>query len=201
MTLIKICGITNKDDALYAASLGVDMLGFVFYSKSPRYVSPKQAKDIISSLPETIKTVGVFVDESPDKVKTIINECRLDYAQFHGNEDPAYVNQFKDIAIKAFRVRQGFNKDMIKDYKVYAFLFDTFSKHAFGGTGETFDWNAIKGITDNCRIILSGGLNPKNVKDAVMKVRPFAVDTSSGVESSPGKKDHDKIAEFIRNVK
>lgn len=202
MVKVKVCGITNLEDALASFLYGADAIGFVFYKKSSRYISPKKAANISAILPKRISRVGVFVDEKAEKVKEAARACRLDMLQFHGNESPAYCRKFKGYkVIKAFRVEERIDPDEVRRYKTYAYLFDTYSKSNPGGTGEKFNWKLlaqtakIKGI-----IFLSGGLNSGNVRKAVKLLKPDWVDASSLLESKPGKKDHKKIKEFIERA-
>ena len=189
---IKICGITNPRDAEAAVELGVDALGFIF-AKSPRQVDPQKALSIITSLPPFIKTLGVFVNEAPKKIQEIVAYCGLDMIQFHGDEDPGICQDFMPQAIKAFQLRDHATLEQIKPYqgKVRAVLFDTYSTEKRGGTGKTFDWSlAVEGKAFGIPVILSGGLSPFNIKEAIATVKPYAVDVNSGVEERPGKKDH-----------
>lgn len=202
MVKVKVCGITNLEDALASFLYGADAIGFVFYKKSSRYISPKKAANISAILSKRISRVGVFVDEKAEKVKEAARACRLDMLQFHGNESPAYCRKFKGYkVIKAFRVDKRIDPDEVRRYKTYAYLFDTYSKSNPGGTGEKFNWKLlaqtakIKGI-----IFLSGGLNSGNVRKAVKLLKPDWVDASSLLESKPGKKDHKKIKEFIERA-
>ena len=203
MTMVKICGITNKRDAAFSYSCGADFLGFVFYNKSRRYVTPAKAKEIIRDLPRGVQKVGVFVNESAQSVRKIAKICGLDILQFHGDETPAYLSQFKGYKIiKAIRVREKLALDALRAFRPDYFLFDTFHKDAFGGSGKTFDWKLLKSFKKaKIPFFVSGGLTPKNVSALIIKIRPFAVDVSSGVESKPGKKDHAKIKGFIKTVK
>ena len=200
---IKICGITNPRDAEAAVELGVDALGFIF-AKSPRQIDPQEARDIIMMLPPFIKTLGVFVNEDAEKIREIVAFCGLDMIQFHGDEAPGVCQDFMPHAIKAFQLQDHANLEQIKPYqgKVRAVLFDTYSKEKRGGTGKTFDWNlAVKGKAFGIPVILSGGLSPFNIKEAIATVKPYAVDVNSGVEERPGKKDHalmKQIFEVIR---
>jgi len=195
MTRIKICGITSREDALAAVECGADALGFVF-AESSRQIAPDRAGDIIASLPPMVTTVGVFVDESHRRVREIALRCHLNALQFHGNESPAYCRGFYRKVIKAFRVRDGSIARDLAGYDVDACLLDS---PAGGGTGRTFDWELVRGITG--RIILAGGLTPDNVAEAIQRVRPYAVDVSSGVESEPGKKDRRLMEKFVRQVR
>ena len=199
---IKICGITRSEDALAAADLGTDAIGFVF-APSPRRVSPDKAREIVMALPPLVQTVGVFVDEDPEKVLSIAALCRLDMLQFHGKESPDYCRRFGQRVIKAMRVH---GPDSLKGCSEYAggvdaFLLDTYVRGQQGGTGRTFDWDLALDAKRFGRIILAGGLNPDNVTAAIAAVNPYAVDTSSGLEQEPGIKDHEKMARFIQIVR
>ncbi|MFH1645401.1 MAG: phosphoribosylanthranilate isomerase [Candidatus Omnitrophota bacterium] len=205
MTKVKICGITNSEDAIIAQEAGVDFLGFIF-AKSPRQISIDSAKEILSELSSDVKTVGVFVDEDKDTLGKIVQQLpRLDYLQLHGNESTDYCDLFKQRGIiKAFRIKDNNSIDEIAAYKdrVNMVLLDTFSKESYGGTGKVFDWDIAKDAAKyEIPIILSGGLNPDNVEDAVKVAQPYMVDVSSGVESSPGKKDQVLVRQFIETVK
>jgi len=203
MTKIKVCGITNLEDALCAARCGAYFLGFIFYKKSKRYVSPAKAASIIKALPKKIIKVGVFVNEKLEIVKKIAKVCGLDLLQFHGDETPAYLNGFRGYKIiKVVRVKDEASLEHLKKYPCSIFLFDTFKKDKFGGTGEIFDWGFLKSLKALKKpFIVSGGLSPENVGLLVRQVRPFGVDVSSGVEISPGKKDHQLIKKFIDAVR
>lgn len=203
MAKIKICGITNKQDAIEASNLGVDMLGFVLYKKSKRYVEPKTIRDIANELPGTIAKVGVFVDEDAAKVIEIAQDCSLDMLQFHGDEKPEYCAKFRDNykIVKAFRIQDKKSLENVNDYDVDYYLLDTHAKGLKGGTGKSFDWKLIEGYELLKPVILSGGLTPKNVAAAIQSVAPYAVDVSTGVEESPGKKDLKLMKEFVENVR
>jgi len=200
MTRIKICGMTNRDDALAAAALGADALGFIF-AESPRQVGAEEAREIIRALPPLITTVGVFVDEARGTVEQIYSYCGLDLVQLHGNEDGAYLSALGLPAIKAFRVKDGNILSEIERLKPEYFLLDTFDEIHAGGTGKKFDWDIAARATGLGEVMLSGGLDPANVTEALETVRPYAVDVCSGVESSPGKKDHTKLMKFIQEVR
>lgn len=201
MTKIKICGIINKEDALWAINLGVDALGFVF-ADSPRKVSPRIAQEIIEFLPPFISSVGVFVNEDREKVKEIARNCNLTTLQFHGEESPSYCQGFRKKVVKAFRIKDESILKKISQYKVDAYLLDTYSPEGYGGTGKTFNWDIARKIKElGIPVVLSGGLNPANVKEAINKVRPYAVDVSSGVEKEKGKKDPEKLKNFVKIVR
>ena len=201
MVKVKICGITNIEDALCAADAGADALGFVFYAKSPRCITPEQAAEIIRALPPFILTVGLFVNAGPDFVNTTAEVCNLDRIQLHGEEAPPFCTRIARPVIKAFRVKDAASLEAMKDYRVTGYLLDAYSPDAHGGTGLTFNWELARVAKRFGRIILAGGLTPDNVRWAIEATRPYAVDVSSGVESSPGRKDPDKVREFIQNAK
>jgi phosphoribosylanthranilate isomerase len=205
---VKICGITNVSDAQHAVDVGVDALGFVFWKKSPRYVSPEDAAKITSTLPPFVNTVGVFVDESYKTIIETIAKVGLDCVQLHGSEGPdeccELSHKLGARVIKAVRVSSLDDVKALVDYKVCnvaGYLLDSFKEGTPGGTGECFDWELAKEAKSFGLIILAGGLNAENVAEAIRLVRPYGVDVSSGVESSPGKKDHEKILVFMERVR
>jgi len=200
---VKICGITRAEDALIAVEVGADALGFIFYEESPRSITPSAARDIVAKLPPFIAKVGVFVNEEVSKVREIAAEVGLTTLQLHGEESPAYCEEVGLSVIKALRVRGEEDIHNISSLNVAALLLDTYKKGQIGGTGEVFDWAlALKALGKSNRpIILSGGLTPDNVAEAVKRVRPYAVDVSSGVEKSPGIKDSGLVESFIRRAK
>ncbi len=205
MTKIKICGITNYADAINAANLGADYLGFNFYKKSPRYIENAKAGEIINLLPKRVKKVGVFVNESIKNIKAAADFCGIDLAQLSGDEDAQFISNLKKMLnkkiIKSFRVN---GKKIIPEKTGNSFfdyiLIDSFKKGIYGGTGSKFNWSIIKNI-DKKNLFLAGGLNPLNVKLAIQKVKPYAVDVCSGVELHPRKKDFGKMRKFIEAVK
>jgi phosphoribosylanthranilate isomerase len=195
---IKICGITNSEDARAAVEAGADALGFMFYERSPRCVTLALAAEIIRELPPFVAKVGVFVDATAEKVHRAIEECRIDTAQFHGEESPEFCGQFGVKVIKAFRVRDRESLQALPSYRTDAWLLDSFVPGQPGGTGARFNWDlAVEAKGLGKPVILAGGLTPANVAEAVRRVAPFGVDVSSGVESVPGKKDRQKIEAFI----
>ena len=198
MAKVKICGITNLEDALFAAGRGADALGFVFFNESPRYIDPARAGEIIAALPPFISTVGVFADAEENFVKYAVNESGVGILQFHGSEGPAYCSSFGMPYLKAFKIRGMESLDALKDYPdAAAFLLDTYSEKEMGGTGVAFNWDIAVAARPFGRIILAGGLDPDNVAEAVRKVGPYAVDVSSGVEAAKGKKDPEAVRKFI----
>ena len=200
-TRIKICGITNIEDALQAVEAGADALGFVFYAKSPRHVAPHEVQKIIAELPPFVTTVGLFVNESIPRIRRTMAAARLDVVQLHGDEQPEDCLIEPLRVVKALRVKDAASLQGVNQYQVSALLLDAFCDEAYGGTGKQFDWQLAKRLTGQLPLILAGGLNPENVIDAVRQVNPYAVDVSSGVEARPGKKDHQKVAEFICRVR
>ncbi len=201
-TKVKICGITNIEDALHASECGADALGFILYRRSPRFIDPDRAASIIRELPPFVTTVGVFVDESPETVNTLAREVGFGVVQLHGNESPGECTAVEARVVKAVRIRDTHSLNGLGSYSgVSAFLLDTYRQGVPGGTGESFDWDIAVEAKGYGRIILSGGLNPENIREAVICVRPYGVDVSSGVEIEPGRKDHRKVAEFISRVR
>ena len=198
---VKICGITNREDALLAADLGAWALGFVFYKQSPRHISPSKAQKIIQELPPFVTPVGVFVNQREGAVKDIAEFCGLKTLQFHGDETPEYFKRFNQYKIiKAFRIKEGFDISNLSRFKVSAYLFDAYQEGVYGGGGKTFNWNVVKDKKFDKPFILSGGLNAENITEAVTTVKPYAVDVSSGVEISPGRKDKNSLKEFFQNI-
>jgi len=197
MVRVKICGITNIEDALCAVNCGADALGFVF-ADSPRKIDPLTAKNIISRIPPWVSTVGVFLNEEVGNLMVIADRCRLDYVQLHGEESPEYC---KNIPIKVIKtVKQDIAK--IPSYRVSGILIDTYDPYKAGGTGKVSDWNiAVDAKKYDIPLILAGGLTPENVAEAVGQVSPYGVDVSSGVENEPGKKDWEKVKKFICEAK
>ncbi|MFC1562490.1 phosphoribosylanthranilate isomerase [candidate division KSB1 bacterium] len=198
MISVKICGITNVQDAVSVAEAGVNALGFVFYPKSKRYIVPEKAREIIKELPPFVSTVGLFVNEKKENVVDILRKCPVDVLQFHGDETPEYCNQFNIRIIKAFRVKDDFSYDIFSGYSTCAFLLDGFAYGEYGGTGVSFDWDIAVMAKKFGRIVLAGGLHPENMEAALKKVRPYGIDLSSGVEVEPGIKDIDKVKEIVK---
>jgi phosphoribosylanthranilate isomerase len=199
---IKICGITSVADALAAAEAGADLIGLMFYERSPRHVTFATAAEIARALPPFIVRVGVLVNPDEDVVRRAIGDCGVSLLQFHGEETPEFCSQFGVMSMKAFRVRDAASLAALPNYPTDAWLLDAYSPNAHGGTGAKFNWDlAIEAKKFGRPIFLAGGLTPENVGDAVRKVQPFGVDVSSGVESAPGQKDHAKIRAFIQAVR
>jgi len=200
---VKICGITNLEDALSSIEAGCDALGFVFYKKSSRYISPVQALEIIKKLPDRVVKIGIFANAKEGTIKRIAKFCKLDMLQFHGNESPSFCSRFKKYKIiKAFRIKDKLDYAKIMKYRPFAYLFDTFVPSTMGGTGEKFDWKLIRHLNHiEQPVFLSGGLTCANVRQAIRTVRPSWVDVSSSVEYVPGRKHHKKVKKFIKAVK
>ena len=200
MVRIKICGITNVDDALAAVEAGADALGFNFYRKSPRYVAPVEARHIIEQLPPRVLCVGVFVNEDADSLRRIVAEAGLGAAQLHGDESPEFCGDLGGVMrIKALRVgERTFLAEEVHTVQHRSHLLDAFTTDAFGGTGRTFDWRGSRGGSALVpKLFLAGGLSAENVSEAVRAVRPFAVDVCSGVETTPGRKSQRLVEKFI----
>ena len=198
---VKICGITNLDDAHHAAACGADALGFVFYPGSPRFVDPDTARRIIVELPPLVTTVGLFVNEPSARIREMVDFCGLNTVQLHGDEEPDQCCYPPCRVIKALRLRGDMQSSQFAVYKVSALLLDAFVPNQFGGTGHRCDWEQAATVASQHRVILAGGLNPENVAEAVRQVHPYGVDVSSGVEEKPGQKDPEKVARFIRMAK
>ena len=201
MTRVKICGITNVEDALQAVEAGADALGFVLYDKSPRFVRPLEVRKIIAHLPPLVTTVGLFVNEPVPQIRRVMAAARLDVVQLHGDEMPVQCLIEPLRVIKALRVKDAASLEGAAHYPVSALLLDAWCDQAYGGTGKQFDWQLAKQLAGQRRLILAGGLTPDNVTAAVRLVKPYAVDVSSGVEKAPGKKDHQKVTDFICQVR
>ncbi len=200
MVKVKICGITNLGDALAAAEYGADAIGFVFYEKSPRNVTPEKAAEIIAQLPPFVTTVGVFVNEEPSRVRQIMEFAGIAVLQLHGDEPPESCGAWNRV-IKAFRINDFTDLKPLERCRVSAFLLDTYSPESFGGTGLIFNWDVAVEAKRFGKIILSGGLTPHNVEQAVRWVKPYGVDVSSGIEEEKGKKDLNKMRLFIERAK
>lgn len=200
MVKVKICGITNLEDALAALRWGADTLGFVF-APSPRQVTRQQVINIVNELPPFVCKVGVFVDSELEEVRETLEACNLNLAQLHGSETPGFCQALFPRVIKSFRVRDESVLSLIPEYKASAYLLDSYDAKLKGGTGKSFNWEIARQAVRYGPVILSGGLTPANVLQAITHVQPYAVDVSSGVEIGPGKKDHDKIRAFLAAAK
>ena len=202
MTLIKICGITNLNDAHAAVAAGADALGFNFYKPSPRYIAPETAREIINTLPDSIFTVGVFVNESsPEAVRSIASQAGVEAVQLHGDESPDYCRALNSV-IKAFAVSDSFDIKRLESYEVDAVMLDTKHNRLRGGTGRVFDWSIAQQVSQLVpRLYLAGGLSPENVTEAIEMVQPFAVDACSSLEDRPGIKNHERMRIFVNKVR
>jgi phosphoribosylanthranilate isomerase len=197
---VKICGVTRLEDALLAARLGADALGFNFWPQSSRYLAPEAARAIVDRLPPFVTPVGVFVDQPPEEVRAVAADSGVRMLQLHGDETPAQVAGLPLPVLKAIRVSGPVPLDLLASYEVAAFLLDAPSR-GFGGSGRTFDWELAGDAAERYRVVLAGGLDPENVVAAIRAVRPYAVDVASGVESAPGVKDPARLARFIARAK
>ena len=203
MVRVKICGITNLEDAVLAVKSGADAIGFVFYPSSKRYVSLEKAREISRDLPPFVFRVGVFVNESFESVLNTASFVGLNAVQLHGDESPEFCEKLNEkiMVIKAVGISERADVERALEYGKFPVLLDT-KVPGYGGSGRTFNWSLVLPYRDRFRyLILSGGLNPENVEEAIEMVKPFAVDVSSGVEISPGKKDHKLVEEFIKKAK
>jgi phosphoribosylanthranilate isomerase len=199
MVRVKVCGITTPDDARTAAGSGADAIGLVF-AESPRKLSAEEAREIASALPGGVLKVGVFVNEEPEEILRIAREVGLDYAQLHGDEGPETVTVLREDGvkvIKALRVRGEDSLAEMDDYDADLFLLDAWSEKARGGTGERFDWGLAKSLYGRGNIVVSGGLGPENVREAVRLFEPYGVDASSSLEDAPGKKNKERVRRFV----
>lgn len=198
MVKIKICGITELDDALHAVDCGADALGFVFYERSPRAITPPKAQAIIAKLPPFVTVVGLFVNEDSRIIREVADDCHLDVIQYHGDESPETVRLAPRRSIRALRIRESETTDIIDRYPASGLLLDAWVSGEYGGTGVLSNWEIAAEIAKKRPLILAGGLTPENVAAAIQAVRPYGLDVSSGVEHAPGRKDKKKVATFIR---
>ena len=197
MIAVKICGITSLKDAEMAVNYRVPAIGLIFYPDSPRYVDPAKVEQWIDRIPDSVKKVGVFVNEQIDTINNITRQLKLEFIQLHGDESPEFCNGMIRPVIKVFRVGDDFDAIVLNEYDVHGFLFDTYKKGNPGGTGTRFNWDLIANLKTETPIILSGGLTQENVLNGIEAVNPAAVDVNSGVESVPGVKDEEKIKELF----
>ena len=198
---VKICGITNYEDAAAAMEMGADLLGFNFYAKSPRYIGPEKAAEIVNKLPAFIDLAGVFVNSSLEDVREIAGRCQLDWIQLHGDENPEFCRWLAYDSVKTMKAIRVRNEEDLQDVDSYftdAVLLDAYDPSKYGGTGLTFDWNVIGHIGK--RVFLAGGINPDNAVAAV-ELGVYGIDVCSGVESEPGKKDHQKMKQLFNNIR
>ena len=202
-TRIKICGMTDKAEVAHAVAAGVDALGFIFVSKSPRYIDPEKAREVISAIPPFVDSVGVFMDEDQDLINEIVHYCGLTVIQLHGKESPEYCLNFQTRILKALQVTPQMTPEDLTPYHdaVSGFLLDAYHKEKGGGTGETFDWSLIDSLKIKKPLVLAGGLTVDNVGEAIHRVRPFAVDVNSGIETEPGRKDTALISKLVSEVR
>ncbi|MCP9463174.1 MAG: phosphoribosylanthranilate isomerase [Nitrospira sp.] len=205
MVKVKICGITNHEDAHLAVEAGADALGFVLYRQSPRYVRPETVRAIVASLPPFVVSIGVFVNEHAEVVRQLMDDCGLALAQLHGDESSSYCETLGRPAIKAVRLKDRHSLLAVAEFHgragVRGFVVDAFSEQAYGGTGRPVDWTLAGEIARTAPVLLAGGLTPDNVGEAIRSVRPYGVDVSSGVEARPGKKDPVKVKSFVEAAK
>jgi len=201
--IVKICGITNFDDAINAVESGADMLGFIFYPKSKRYIEPEKAAGIIREVSSFATCVGVFVNENIEKIKEIIEITMIDLVQLSGDETPQMCLELKNFipVMKSFKVGENFSSELLSKFKADYIHLDSHLDGVYGGSGKKFDWEKAIGLNKFGKIVLAGGLTPENVQEAILMVKPYGVDVSSGVEDLPGKKNHDKVKLFIKNAK
>ena len=202
MIRVKICGITSREDAWAAVEAGADALGFILVKGTPRYIEPEAVAAIVAQMPPFMATVGVFIDRTPEEIDRITSVSGLNLAQLHGSEPPRDCGRLRVPFVKAIRVQGEQDLEVLHAYpQARAFLLDTYVADRPGGTGRTFPWEIAAKAVRQARVILSGGLTLDNVALAVTQVRPYAVDVCSGVEASPGRKDHQKVREFIEQAR
>jgi phosphoribosylanthranilate isomerase len=204
-TKVKICGITNIDDAVKAVELGADLLGFNFYSKSPRYIEPEEAEKIIRKLPALVDIVGLFVNAEADTIRKTAGDLTLNWVQLHGDESPGFclsLNNMPAQIIKAVRIKDGKDLEYARNFSTDAILLDAFHPALYGGTGKRFDWSSLPELTGHIfgRTFLAGGINPGNVADA-LNCGFYGIDICSGIEETPRKKNHEKMTELFNNIR
>jgi phosphoribosylanthranilate isomerase len=198
---VKICGIRTLEEARAAVELGADALGFNLWNRSPRYISPDEIRHILVEMPPFVSCVGVFVNEEPEAIRRTVTATGLQVVQLHGDEDEAFVKHLGDLKIiKALRIDEAFDLDQLNTCRASAILLDAKVKGEYGGTGQRFDWRLAVEAKKTVRVILAGGLSRENIGEAIRFVRPYAVDVCSGVEAEPGRKDFDKMREFMAAV-
>jgi phosphoribosylanthranilate isomerase len=202
---VKICGITNLDDAVKATELGADLLGFNFYPQSPRYIEPQEAEKIIAKLPASIDTAGLFVNADADTIRKIAGDLMLDWVQLHGDENPQFCALLDNMSaqiIKAIRVKDAKDIDYVKNFSTDALLLDAYNPSLYGGTGQRFDWSTLPELTGYLlgKTFLAGGINPENVAEALGQGF-YGIDVCSGIEDSPRKKNHKKMEELFKNIR
>lgn len=202
---IKVCGITNLEDAKYVVDMGADILGFIFYEGSPRYVSPEVVAEIVPQLPTVTGVAGVFVNETFDNIRDIIEKCQLNWVQLHGDETPEFCEELKYLnvrTIKAIRVKGIEDLESVNKYPTDAVLLEGYTQGKFGGTGKRFDWDMLRSVIAylDKRIIISGGVNDENVREAY-EMGLYGIDLCSSVEAEPGKKDYEKLKKFFETLR
>ncbi|MGB8227289.1 MAG: phosphoribosylanthranilate isomerase [Sedimentisphaerales bacterium] len=202
---VKICGLTNLDDAVKATELGADLLGFNFYPQSPRYIEPQEAEKIIAKLPASLDMVGLFVNADADTIRKIAGDLMLDWVQLHGDESPQFCALLDNMSaqiIKAIRVKDGKDIDYVKNFATDALLLDAYNPSLYGGTGQRFDWSTLPELTGYLlgKTFLAGGINPENVAEA-LGLGFYGIDVCSGIEDSPRKKNHIKMEELFKNIR
>ncbi len=203
MVRVKVCGITNPEDGAFAAGSGADAIGLVF-AESPRRVSVEEAREIAAALPDGVLKVGVFVNEEPEEMLRVAREVGLDYAQLHGDEEPETVTILQEAGVKvmkALRVRDEGSLGALDGYGADLVMLDAWSEKARGGTGERFDWGLAKLLKGRGNIVVSGGLTPENVREAIQFFEPYGVDASSSLEDAPGKKNTERVRRFVSAAK
>jgi phosphoribosylanthranilate isomerase len=197
---IKICGITNLEDALTAVDMGADILGFNFYMKSPRYITIDKALKIIDKVPTFVDTAGIFVNPTADYIEEITEQGFLSWIQLHGDETPEFCDSLGHLSariIKALRVASPEDIERAAQFPTDAILFDAYDPKSYGGTGKRFDWSTVPHL--NRRVFLAGGINPENVAKA-LEIGVYGIDICSGIEKQPGKKDHEKMKLLFENI-
>ncbi|OQA00799.1 MAG: N-(5'-phosphoribosyl)anthranilate isomerase [Planctomycetes bacterium ADurb.Bin401] len=202
---VKICGITNSDDAMSAVQLGADLLGFNFYPKSPRYIEPKKAEQIIRKLPAYVDVVGLFINEDTDFIRKTATQLMLNWVQLHGDESPGFCASLDNMSakvIKAIRIKDGKDIEYARNFATDALLLDAYHPAFYGGTGERFNWKLLPQLTGHKfgRTFLAGGITSENVSEAISQGF-YGIDICSGIESNPGKKDHKRMAELFGKIK
>ena len=197
---VKICGITRMTDALHAVQEGATALGFVFWPRSPRHVTPERAREIVAAIPSSVTTVGVFVNQSIDEIRNIVGATGISAVQLHGDEPPAYADTLPWALFRSMTIDSA--DDVCRAWPAETtLLLDAGDAVRRGGTGTTVDWALAAALAQRRRVVLAGGLTARNVADAIATVRPFGVDVSSGVEGSPGVKDFTKVTQFLANAR
>jgi len=196
---VKICGITNIEDALFCEKMEANALGFIFYKKSKRFIEPVKAEKIIAGLSPFTMKVGVFVNAYSEEINKTAARLKLNTVQLHGDEMPEIIGKIDSHVIKSFRINGQFDFEILSEYKNVSYLFDSYSKEEYGGTGKNFNWDLIPKELDG-NFILAGGISIENIEEILDKVNPKAIDVSSSLEKSPGIKDHNKVKDFFKKI-